>query len=274
MGLSIEHGETYAVRRVLARLVGQRDPVVLPAHTDFDAAADASGFYVARAVARPVGTGTEMELSLGGYVDEEDLADVESLTIDVWATNGGLPVSLGIGDVCVPTSSSPAGLTFRNLCAVTPYRPAAIGNDLRWSALAMMTMSAQSLTSANAIKTLLHAFNLHPATEPQAARAHELRLAAIVDVTATSATLRHREPGVHDGEYALLGGHDVTVQLRAAGFDSEGDALVFGAVLAHLFAHEASLNSFVRTHVRLLETGRTLTMRAMRGDQMLGDMRC
>ena len=50
--------------------------------------------------------------------------------------------------------------------------------------------------------------------------------------------------------------HDVTVRLSESAFDGEGRAFLFGHVLAHLFAHEASLSSFVRTTVQLVTTGR------------------
>ncbi len=69
---------------------------------------------------------------------------------------------------------------------------------------------------------------------------------------------------------ASVRGHDVTVRLTESAFDGEGEAFLFGHVLSHLFAHEASLNAFARTTVHLVTTGRLFRFPALHGARVIG----
>jgi type VI secretion system protein ImpG len=216
-------------------------------------------FFIARTAPSMTGPGNDVHLSLGTPADAGVLPDVDFLSIEIWATNGMLPSALGIGDVCIPTETSPRGLTFRNVSAVTPYRPPAQGSELHWRTLALTTLSAFPLTREKTLKTLVHVLNLHPMGDAQAARANAQRIDAIVEVDAKASTAHFRR----SNRTLLVRGYDVTVRLDASGFDGEGEALLFATVLAHLFAHEASLNAFVRTTVRIVDTGRTFSFPAL-----------
>ncbi len=269
-GLPIAHGETYSVQKVLARVEGYPGVTEIAPFSDFDAASkDAlpGVFYVARPTLRADGSRSEVELSLGSPVDGGVLPDIDFLSVEIRADNGKLPSALGIGDVCVPAASSPPGLSFRNVSAVTPHRSAAAGDELRWRVLASTALTALPLTDAETLKTLLHVLDLHPLADPQAARAETMRLAAVLDVREERAQLRWSSGGAT----TVVSGHDVNVVLSKTGFSGEGDALVFASVLARLFAHEASLGTFVRTRVRIAETGRFFAFPAMHCDDLLED---
>jgi len=215
---------------------------------------------VARPVPSTFGGGNEIQLSLGSPAGAPPVPEIEFLSVEVRASNGALPNALGIGDVCLPTESSPRGLSFRNVSAVTSYRAPARGDELRWRTLAMTSLSALSLTSATTLQTLLHVLDLRPLGDAQAARAHAQKLEAILAVRVAPGRARH-ESG------AIVLGHDVNVELSNAGFDGEGEALVFASVLAGMFGHEASLGAFVRTTVRVVETGRIFAFAALHGDR-------
>jgi len=60
------------------------------------------------------------------------------------------------------------------------------------------------------------------------------------------------------------------VRLNESAFDGEGEAFLFGRVLAHLFAHEASLNAFARTTVQLVTTGRQFRFGALHAEREIG----
>ncbi|MCL2725581.1 MAG: type VI secretion system baseplate subunit TssF [Polyangiaceae bacterium] len=260
--LPLTHGETYAVRRVSAGVTELAKIFPVASFSDFEAKPPEclpNVFFVARTAPATRGPGNEVHLSLGTPADEGVLPDIDFLSIEIWATNGMLPSALGIGDVCVPTTSSPRGLAFRNVSAVTPYRPPARGDELHFRTLALTALSALPMTSEKTLKTLVHVLNLHPLIDAQAARANAQRIEAIVEVTAKASTMRFRR----SKRVAMAKGHDVNVRLNASGFDGEGEALVFATVLAHLFAHEASLNAFVRTTVQIVDTGRTFSFPAL-----------
>jgi type VI secretion system protein ImpG len=270
-GLPPGHGETYSVERVLARVVGQPGMAPVAPFTDFEAAPPGSlpgAVYVARPEprARTTGQGTEMHLSVGTAVDSGILPEIEHLSVEIRASNGSLTSSLGVGDVCVPTATSPRGLAFRNVTAVTPHRPAATGDELRWRTLASTALTALPLTDPRTLKTLLHLLDLHPLADAQAARAHAQRLDAILEVTQAPARARYVSAS---GAITRVSGYDVRVVLGKDGGAGDGDALLFASVLARLFAHEASLNGFVRTTARVAETGKVFAFPALHGDEEL-----
>jgi len=270
-GLPLGHGETYSVTRVLARVEGRPGIVPVAAFTELEAAPPESledVFYVARPLPSTFG-GNEIQLSLGGPAGAPPVPDIEFLSVEVRAGNGALPNALGLGDVCLPTESSPRGLSFRNISAVTPYRAPPSGDELRWRTLAMTALTALSLTSVGTLQTLLHVLDLHSLADAQAARAHSQKLSAIVAVRVAGGRARQVSPVTSDQRGAIVVGHDVHVDLSTAGFDGEGEALVFASVLASLFGHEASLGTFVRTTVRIIETGRVFTFPALHGDREL-----
>ena len=271
-GLPLGHGETYSVTRVLARASGRLGIVPVAAFSEFEAAPAGSlhdVFYVARPLPSAFGR-SEIQLSLGGPAGAPPVPDIEFLSVEVRASNGGLPIALGLGDVRLPTESSPRGLSFRNISAVTPYRAPPSGDELRWRTLALTALSALSLASAKTLQTLLQVLDLHSLADAQAARAHSQKLSAIVAVRAERARVRQVSSVTEGPREASVVGHDVHVDLSSAGFDGEGEALVFASVLASLFGHEASLGTFARTTVRIVENGRVFRFPALHGDRELG----
>lgn len=273
-GLTSETGEVHSVLRVRARLADSKRArahggmVEIAPFQEHEAAPEhvfPDVFYVARVV--PDGRGSAgIALALGSPADAPPVPDIEFLSVDVRASNGQAARSLRIGDLRVPTSTSPSGVTFRNITAVTPYTPPPHGDDLRARTLAMMTLSALPITEPRALRTLLAILDLRDPSQSQAARAHAQRVASIrhVDVTPGRARAPSAEPGRAPD---LVFGHEVRVTVSQEGFDGEGEVLVFGDVLSRLFAHEAPLGSFVRTTLEIAETGRELVYPPLHGDQ-------
>lgn len=249
-GIPLGLGGTYAITRVLGGRDGTTEEI--PPFSAFDAAPPGPSFHVAERHATP--RGSEVHLSLGSPADTGPVPEYDFVSVEIQADNGALPNSLGVGDVCMHPV-----WTVRNIAAVTPHRAPASGDELRYRTLAVLALQAASLVTLDPLRTLLHVLNLHPLHDAQAARANAQRLAAVVSLEVTPS--RARPPG------AVLLGHDVKIGLSSAGFDGEGDALVFGSVLARLFAHEASVGAFVRTTVRILETGRIFAFPALHGDR-------
>jgi type VI secretion system protein ImpG len=207
----------------------------------------------------PCRSGPGDDVSIAAAAQDKDDPELDVLSIDLWATNRALPTALGVGDVRLPGALSPAGLAFRNVRAVTAYRPASHGEPLVWRTIALGAMSARTLANRDALRVLLHALDLHAMADLQAGRAHAQKMEAIVDVATVQAVERIGGKSVR--------GHDVTVRLSESAFDGEGEAFLFGHVLAHLFAQEASLNSFVRTTVRLVTTGRQFRFPVLNGER-------
>ena len=243
------HAEVYGVRRVTTRLPsGERAEIAEGAAFDGTPGALPGVFYTLRREAPDPGRAGDLSLELEVATDAADSPELDVLTLDVWATNRSLPSAL---DVRIATPWSPPSCTFRNIVAVTPYRPAPLEGDLRWRTLALLGLTTRPIARASSLRTLLHALDLHRTADRQAARAHAHRLEAIHAVTMRAAT--------HPIERGVARGTDVLLELAEHAFDSEGEAILFARVLAQLFAHECSLNSFARTTVRFTGNGRSVT---------------
>jgi type VI secretion system protein ImpG len=258
-GLRPEHAEVYAVREATA-LCADSTRITVPPATDFGAVPHDSRatFYALERTPSRSGPGVDVTIVSTSAADASLEPGIEVLSLDVWASNRALPTSLGVGEVRIAGPLSPRGLTFRNVRAVTPYRPAA----RVWRTLALSALSARTLADRDSLRSLLHVLNLHPLGDSQAARAHAQRLEAIVGIDTSPVV--ERLGGV------ATRGHDVRVRLAEGAFDGEGEAFLFGQVLARLFAHEASLNAFVRTTVQLAATGREMKFPALHADRVLG----
>jgi type VI secretion system protein ImpG len=254
------HAEVYGVRRVTTRLrSGERVEIAEGAAFDGTPGALRGVFYTLHRAAPDPGRAADLSLELEVAADATEPPELDVLTLDVWATNRSLPSALGVGDVRIATPWSPSSCTFRNIVAVTPYRPAPLADDLRWRTLALLGLTTRPIARADSLRTLLHALNLHRTADRQAARAHAQRLEAIAAVTMRAAT--------HPIERGVARGSDVLLELAERAFDSEGEAVLFARVLAQLFAHECSLNSFARTTVRFTGNGRTVAFPPLSEDR-------
>jgi type VI secretion system protein ImpG len=262
-GLAPAHAEVYGVRRVTAEVrTGGRMEIAEGAA--FAAAARGSPAGLVYTLHRQV-LGAErapdLVLGLETAVDATS-PDIDVLSLEVWATNRALPSALGVGDVRIATPLSPPSCTFRNIVAVSPYRPPPVGEDLRWRTLALLAMTARSLARTDSLRALLHALDLHRTHDRQAARAHAQRVEAIRSVTC--------RPAVVALERGIARGTDITLELAERAFEGDGDAILFGRVLAQLFAHEASLNAFARTTLRLAGSGRQYVFPALSDERTVG----
>ncbi len=268
----LEDGEVYSVKQVLARVVGRPGVVPVSPVSDFRATPPGAlrevSYVTQVATAATDGsTVPEVRLTLTTPVDGAPVPEIEFMSVEILASNGVAPNALRIGDLRVPGGACPDGLQLRNIRATTSYCAPAHGDALRWRTLAMTTLSALSLTSVDALRTLLTILDLRAISDMQAARAHAQRSSAIAGIAVTTA---HLHEGLQRGD-ASAGflGHDVAISLNLAGFESEGEAWVFASVLAHLYGHEASIGRFVRTTARIVETGRTFAFPPLHGDRNL-----
>ena len=100
-----------------------------------------------------------------------------------------------------------------------------------------------------------------PLADHQAARANELRLAALRDVRVKPAERLFRGIPVR--------GLQLDVDLDESGFAGDGDLFLFGAILERLFAHYVSLNSFSNTNIFALQTKATYQWPARSGNLTL-----
>ncbi|MBX3222259.1 MAG: type VI secretion system baseplate subunit TssF [Labilithrix sp.] len=238
-GLSPAHGEVYAITRVEALGEGGARSEV-PSFYDFAYVGGASQrpFYAAHVRPSVTGEGADTIVSFGTARDSGVLPDAEAVSIDVLATNRALTRGLRVGEICVPTASSPAVATFKNLAPPTLYVPPPFGRDQQWRVVAHAAMNLSAITDVRVLRAALDVYNFHARIDAQAARANELRLAALQSVRVSPAEQLHRGAPVR--------GVAIDVGVADSGFVGPGDMFLFGAILERFFASYASINSFSR----------------------------
>ncbi len=244
-GLPPGHAEVYAIGRVETIPIGTNDRLEIPSFYAFSHAENSTDatrtFYTMHLEPSVIGDGTDVSLSFGTPEDAGRLPDADVVSIDLLATNGKLASALRAGEICVPTTSSPSAATFRNLFAVTPHVSPPMGRELHWRVVAHSAMGLRSLTEVEVLRAALDVYNLQALVDRQAARANELRIAAVRDVRVTPSERLFRG--------SLVRGVAIDVDLDEAGFAGDGDLFLFASVLERLFASYVSLNSFSRTTI-------------------------
>jgi type VI secretion system protein ImpG len=237
-GVNPRHMEVYDVKSVIGVRAERRDRVSYSPFFDYAHAAlsaDRQAYFTLRRALSPIDGGLDSYLSVLTPRDTPlELSD-ETLSIDLVCTNRNLPAELRVGDISVPTPSSPTVARFRNLTGVSAPVPPPLGNELHWRLIAHLGLNQRSLRDPGALGSLLQLYNFLP-TKKQQGRANELRATSVraVDITPTSRLL----------EGSVLRGLRTRVEVDETQFAGTGDAFAFGCAIDLLFAAQVPLNSF------------------------------
>ena len=199
-------------------------------------------FRLRRALS-PCDGGLDTYISLPRRLERDEAFEPETLSFDVVATNRSLPQRLGLGDVSVPTATSPMMASFRNIVPVShPIRPP-LGTEIHWRLVAHLAANRASIASPEGLRALLGLYNLQILSDQQSGRANVLRVESVRGV---ASALSHR---IIKGAPAR--GTRFVIDVDEAGFAGPGDAFLFGRALDDLLASQASLTSFVQLALRL-----------------------
>lgn len=205
-------------------------------------------FYRVRRRHAVLDDGVDVWLSLGTPRDGAPAVGEETLSLELTCTNRSLPAKLKLGEISVPTQTSPTMARFRNVVAVTkPIRPP-LGSELHWRLVSHLAANRSPLSRAETLRALLELYNFPAFVDQHSGRGNQLRIDGIH--AADSRPARR----ILDG--APVRGTRIAVELEETHFASPGDAFLFGAVLDELFASQVGLNSFTEVSVRLQPSGR------------------
>jgi type VI secretion system protein ImpG len=262
-GLPPSHGEVYAIQKVQAILRGSTNRVTIPGFYEFSHTSSGEhGFYTTHVSPSVTGDGADVLISFGSPEGAGNrMVDAETISLDLLATNRSVPTSLRPGDVNVHTASSPAFVTFSNILAMTPHVSTPLGRDLQWRAVAHAAIGLRALTEPEVLRAVIDVYNLHAIVDRQAARANELRVAAIKDVRVRPEERLHRGAAVR--------GVAIDVDLDEDGFAGDGDLFLFSAVLDRMLGEHVSINSFAHTTFRTLRSKLELRWPPRSGNTML-----
>lgn len=264
-GLRTGQGEVYSIEEVRGVASGTFERFTIPSFFDFSHAGSGGAqnrvYYSTHLRPSVIGDGADLFVSLGTAENSGVVPDLDVLSLDLLATNGRLASGLRAGEIATATASSPPFAKFRNLTAVTSYVAPPLGQELQWRATAHSAMNLRALTEPEVLRSVLSVYNLNAIADRQAARANELRAAALRDVRVKPAERLFRGIPVR--------GLQIDVDLDESGFAGDGDLFLFGAILERLFAHYVSLNSFSKTSIFALQTKATYQWPARSGNLTL-----
>jgi type VI secretion system protein ImpG len=258
--------EIYSIDRVtgIARRTSRR--VDIPSFFSFNHeldrdAIDAAIFYQPHLRPATIGEGVDVYLSFGTPQDSGAIPEFDVISVEATCTNRQYPAQLKVGDIQVATATSPAVATFKNLIGVTQPLPPPVGRELQWRVLAHMAMSYRSIAELEVLRSTVDIYNFHAIHDRQAARANQLRIAAIKSVSVQPTDRLYRGAPVR--------GVRATMELDENGFSGEGEMYLFASVLNEMFASYVSLNSFTQLTVRGTNTNVVYTWEPRSGNRTL-----
>lgn len=238
--------EIYSIDKVIgiARRTSQR--VEIPSFYEFKHEVDADAaaravFYQMHLRPAVVGDGVDVYTSFGTPQDSGTLPDFDVISVEATCTNRRLPSQLKVGDLRVPTATSPAVASFTNLTGVTPALPPPTGRELQWRVIAHMAMSYRSVTDLEVLRATIDLYNFQAIVDRQAARANQLRLAAMKSIKVRPTDRLYRGAPVR--------GVAADIELDEGGFSGEGEMYLFASILNEMLSAYVSLNSFTQLTV-------------------------
>ena len=234
-GVNPRHAEVYSVDAVTGAGTGRGDRVEYESFVSFSHLPTGTYYRLHRTLS-PVDGGLDTGLSLGTPLDAPPDWKEQTVSTELTCTHRLLPAQLGVGDLSVPTRSSPALAQFTNLLPISqPIRPP-LGSELHWRLLSHLALSRLSLAGKDELRAMLELYNFQVDTDLPLARANAMRIAAIRSVESA------RQRSLVQG--ASIFGQRTRVDIEESGFAGPGDLFAFGQILDQLFASNLGVNSF------------------------------
>ncbi len=189
----------------------------------------------------------EVYLRLNTLATDEPLTE-ETLSVDLRCTNGSLPRErLQEGMITELGPDAPNGVAATNLTAPTLIRrpPQDRGANMAWEFVGHRALNYRTVAERESLVGLLQWYDWTDR------RAQQRLRQGIRTVQWEPKEVLHRG--------AILRGAHVTIELQEDHLPNEGEAVLFGQVMSHLFSMYATLNSFVHLTLTLIPSGTTYT---------------
>lgn len=171
----------------------------------------------------------------------------ETLSVKLTCTNGELPESLKLGDICHPTSSSPDRFAFRNIGPVAPSLNPPTGGNLLWRLISHLSLNLLSVADADNLRRLLGLYVFPERQERGSEVVNRRRIEGIEHVVAAPES-RMIGPRVLHGQHIL-------VTCRGDHYAGRGDMYLFGCVLDQFLSDYSGINAYTRLEIVETHTG-------------------
>jgi len=218
-------------------------------------------YYQLRRVPAVGKPNSDVYLSFVTAEERGQLPETETVSVELTCTNRRLPEGLKPGDIRQQTDVSPQFADFRNLTPLTPSVLPPLGGGFHWRLISHLALNQVSLSSPDALRGILGLYNFQALYDRQAARANQLRLAALSAVEARQAERIFRGTPMR--------GIATQIELDEAGFAGEGELYLFATVLEEFLALYISVNAFSQLTVRGKQKGETYALPPRVGRQVI-----
>ena len=208
----------------------------------------------------PDGHGFDVYLSVA-YSKDSGLPVTETLSIQLQCTNGILTEGIRTGDICVPTSSSPEYVDFKNLRPPTSMVLPPLGTNLLWRFLSHLSLNYVSLANVQNLQAMLDLYNFEETRDRTSFLANKKRIAGIENITTRVAD--RLVAGV------VMRGREIQMDIRKDHFIGHGDLYLFGSILNFFLGSYASINTFTQLIVKEVLQGDIYKWETRIGDQPL-----
>jgi len=254
------HYQVYSVEEVIGFVQGTAEERVYVPFELFDSDPKANPVYHVNIRNSPVRPGFDVFLSVA-YPPEAGPPALETLSIQLLCTNGLLPEELKSGDICLPTSSTPEHVEFKNLSPPTSNILPPLGTDLLWRLISHLSLNYASLSNVENLRALLNLYIFKDPRKPETVYANRKRVSGIQSVESRGSD--RLVSGV------MMRGREIEIAARHDHFASSGDLFLFGEILDHFFGSYASMNTYTRLNLKELITGDVYQWPARLGDHPL-----
>ena len=171
--------------------------------------------------------------------------DHRLLLIDLYCSNGDLPLALRVGDI----NKLPAPydhISCQNITAVTPPAPVPTGEELRQRLISHLALTQLDLATLKGMHETVDLYNLHALIDEQAAWAHNLILEGLTKVESREVQDRHHGIPIR--------GRATVLDVGESAFASEGELYLFGCVVNEFIALQTPLNWFSEFEINWAKT--------------------
>ncbi len=259
-GGNTSHYQVYALEKVVGFVQGTAQERLYVPFEVFTPEPESNAVYHVSLRRSPVQSGFDVYLSVA-YPEEAGPPVSETLSIQLLCTNGSLPEGIQLGDISLPTSSSPEFVEFTNIRRPTSNVLPPLGTNLLWRLLSHLSLNYVSLAKAEDLRALLELYVFEESRDRTGILANKKRIASIEQIE-TRASNRLMS-GV------MMRGREIRMNLRHDHFASQGDLFLFGCVLDHFLGSYASINTFTNLIIKEILKGELYQWPARIGDHPL-----
>jgi type VI secretion system protein ImpG len=248
-GTNPMHYETFSVDRVGLIAPGTVEESEVPDFQGFNHLGESADTTYHSVRLRPsvVDDRIDTYVAMVDAAGESSPPEGQTATFKLTCTNRRLPEALQLGDIQVPSDSSPAFVKFRNITVPTVSVMPPIGSDLHWRLLSHLSLNYVSLVDVEALRGVLELYNFQVLRDPRAARANTRRLQGIHALQS--------EPAEALVRGSVVRGTAITMEALEDHFAGEGDLFLFASIVNEFLSLHATLNSFTQFSVHGVQSG-------------------